>query len=205
MEEYGVGVEEGEYHLKGGYYWSVSWHLPSLKTSLLCVTSFLKLKPSGAGTFWKNSAAASNNRNMASVIFRLFIHWIFAHSLTFLLSAVYERRHSRCFPMEPEKSCRKALPRLQRGPYGIATGGPLQPHKAAIATPGGPYGRKTGPFPDIKKIRNPRSGNAVRPSRGRCDVRKWCFWTARRGGKRWKWAENELEWTFSLRRFCKII
>ena len=45
-------------------------------------------------------------------------------------------------------SCRKALLTLPRGPYGVATGPPLQRNKAIVATPGGPRGRKTVAFQD---------------------------------------------------------
>ena len=44
---------------------------------------------------------------------------------------------------------RKALPALQRGPYCIATGLPLHHNNGPVADQGGPYGRKTRPFPVI--------------------------------------------------------
>ncbi len=44
-------------------------------------------------------------------------------------------------------SC-KALPSMQRGLRGIATGLSLHHDKAATETPGGPYGSKTVAFQD---------------------------------------------------------
>ncbi len=38
--------------------------------------------------------------------------------------------------------CRKALPGVQRGPYGFATGLPLHGESGSAVTPGEPYGRK---------------------------------------------------------------
>ena len=43
--------------------------------------------------------------------------------------------------------CRKGLPALQWGPYGVATAAPLHCDSGPVAEPGGPYGRKTMLFP----------------------------------------------------------
>ncbi len=50
---------------------------------------------------------------------------------------------------------RKALTALQRRPRGIATGPPSHSNKAAVATPGGPYGRKTAAFSGKKRGQKP--------------------------------------------------
>ena len=55
--------------------------------------------------------------------------------------SVLSRNWWKCAIKLARKSCRKAPVALQRGPYGIATGTPLQRNGAAFATPGGLRGR----------------------------------------------------------------
>ncbi len=56
---------------------------------------------------------------------------------------------------------RKALTALQRRPRGVATGLPSHSNKAAVATPGGPYGRKKEAFSD--KNRGQKFGKIFAP------------------------------------------
>ena len=80
---------------------------------------------------------------------------IFTYFLTASFIAIYKRPPSRHKTTTWSLSCRGALPALQRGPRGIAVSAPLHCNKAAIATQGGPYGRKTVAFPDIFQHHKP--------------------------------------------------
>mgnify|MGYP006894183006 CR=1 FL=1 len=64
------------------------------------------------------------------------------------------------------KPCRKALPALQRGPYGFATGLPLRFNGSPVATSGEPYGRKTAAFPTAKSSRETAKILASEPPGG---------------------------------------
>ena len=55
-----------------------------------------------------------------------------------LSHCVLRRFWQKCATLCPLSFCRKGLAGLRRGPYGVATGLPLSPDGAAVATPGGP-------------------------------------------------------------------
>lgn len=59
---------------------------------------------------------------------------------------ILERRNGAGSMTDGRRFCRKGLPGLQRGPYGIATTAPLHDESGPAATPGGPCGRTN---PDI--------------------------------------------------------
>lgn len=84
-------------------------------------------------------------------------------------------RTPRGSAMAPEKYCRKGLPGLRQGPYGVATAASLDDESGPAASPGGPYGKKKGPKMTFKKTGKFSSGNAVRAPLGVGVGQKWRF------------------------------
>ena len=100
------------------------------------------------GTFQKKSEAGSNIASMSVSNFRGHHDVIFIQFVNHLLSEVYKQPPFGRLAGEQRRACNKGLTGLQRGPYGITTGPPLHRNNSPVATPGGPYGRKTAAFRD---------------------------------------------------------
>ena len=100
-------------------------------------------------------------------------------------------------------ACRKGLPRLQRGPYGIATAAPLHSKSGPAVTPGGPYGKKSGAFSGFRKTQKLHSRNAIRPSRGRDGGFRVMVLQSFPAKNGLKTPENGLKRELRWRTFCK--
>jgi len=61
----------------------------------------------------------------------------------------------------PPKVSREGFTALQREPYGIATGLPLQCNSAPAIVSGGPYGKKMTAFPVKNRCQKPSSSSVL--------------------------------------------
>ena len=112
------------------------------------VIKILNFKPTRAGTFHFYSAAGANIAATRVSKIRGRRDDLFTRFVTRSFTVTYRQGHLRRETTERRRAGRKVLTRLPRGPRGVATGPPLQDNKAVVASPGGPYGRKTVAFQD---------------------------------------------------------
>lgn len=112
------------------------------------VILFLNLSPTRVGSFENNSAAGSNIASMNVSKIRGLREIIFTKNPILSFTVTYESPLFLCHVAAMSRFCRKALPAQQWWPYCIATGPPSYSESSPVATSGGPYGIKTGAFPD---------------------------------------------------------
>lgn|GEM_PF-3703364 len=112
----------------------------------------LTFTPTRRGTFQKESEEAANIASTHVSNISGHCDYIFTYSTTVSFSTTWKRYHCNEMATAALLACRKALPALQRGLYGSATGLPLLSNKAVITTQGDPYRNETATFPD--KISN---------------------------------------------------
>ena len=109
-----------------------------IRLSVLSVIKIPNLSLTRRATFWKKTAAALNIASMSVSKIRVFQGRKSINSVTCSFIVDYKYRQFRGIPVKWKWTCRKGLPGLQRGPYGIATKAPLQCGSGPAATPGGP-------------------------------------------------------------------
>ena len=112
------------------------------------VIYFPIFSPTRVWTFGIFSAAGANIASTGVSKIRGIHDVIFTYFSTSSLSTTYKQQHFRCPATAARRSCRKGLTGLQRGPYGNATRPPLHSQSSPAVLPGGPYGKKSGTFPD---------------------------------------------------------